>query len=377
MMKRQIPFDEIRRWMFDSALPLWADAGVGSHGFHEALDFHARPVILDFKRTRVTARQTYVFAHAAILGWSPGVALSQLGAELLDKIYRGPEKGWPRRLTPENTTLDPTPDLYDLAFVLFAYAWRFRAAHDRSALAGAHRVVDFIEANMRSPQGGFLHAIPATGPRVQNPHMHLLEASLVAHEASGESRFLDLARELVELFGAHFFNGETLGEYFDNDWTRLPGSKGREIEPGHHFEWTWILTQFARLSGDATSAQAAALLEFAERAGVDAEGFAFQLVRDDGAHLDRASRTWPNAERIKGHLALFEAFGHDPREPVASSTRLLLDRYLATEIRGLWMDHFDAQRKPIAVNVPASTFYHVFLAFAEVLRLEARLRALG
>jgi N-acylglucosamine 2-epimerase/mannose-6-phosphate isomerase len=41
------------------------------------------------------------------------------------------------------------------------------------------------------------------------------------------------------------------------------------------------------------------------------------------------------------------------------------------------MDHFDAQRKPIAVNVPASTFYHVFLAFAEVLRLEARLRALG
>jgi N-acylglucosamine 2-epimerase/mannose-6-phosphate isomerase len=124
--------------------------------------------------------------------------------------------------------------------------------------------------------------------------------------------------------------------------------------------------------------QAAALVDFSERYGVDPKtGIAFQVVRDDGVPLDRSSRTWPNTERIKGHLALFEAAGRDPRPAVSSSARLLLDHYLATEVPGLWMDHFDADGRAIAANVPASTLYHVFLAFAEVLRLEPRLRALG
>src|SRR5262245_59783270 len=125
-MSDPIPFDEIRRWMFEAALPLLANAGVGPHGFYEALDFEARPIMLDFKRTRVTGRQTYAFAHAAELGWKQGLALSQQGAELLNRIYQGPDEGWPRRLTPDNRLLDATPDLYDLAFVLFAYAWRYR-----------------------------------------------------------------------------------------------------------------------------------------------------------------------------------------------------------------------------------------------------------
>lgn len=375
-----IPFEEIRRWMFDAALPLWAERGVDRihGGFHEELDFTARPTEASFKRTRVAARQTYVFAHAAILGWAPGLELSRLGADFLDQIYLGPDGGWPRRLTRANDMLDATPDLYDLAFVLFAYAWRHRAARDAASLAGAHRALDFIEAHMRAPAGGFLAEKPPGAFCLQNPHMHLLEASLVAFEASGEARFLDQARELVGLFKARFFDGRTLAEYFTHDWARAPAEKGREIEPGHHFEWAWILVQYGRLSGDNVSAEAAALVDFAERFGVDPQTqVAFQAVRDDGAPIDRGSRTWPNTERIKGWLALFESAGRDPRAALAGSARLLLDRYLATEIPGLWIDHFDAEGRPTSKTAPASTFYHVFLAFAEMLRLEPKLRALS
>jgi mannose/cellobiose epimerase-like protein (N-acyl-D-glucosamine 2-epimerase family) len=197
-------------------------------------------------------------------------------------------------------------------------------------------------------------------------------------EASAEERFLDQAREIVGLFRRRFFDGRTLGEYFTDDWRRVEGAPGRGIEPGHHFEWAWILAQYHRLTGEDVSAEAGALADFAERFGVDPQTQAsYDEVRDDGAPLRQSSRTWPNTERIKAHLALFELTGRDPRAPVAATARLLLDRYLDVAPRGFWIDQFAADGAPLAQTAPASTFYHVFLAFAEILRLQARLEALA
>jgi len=378
-MSQAIPFAEIRSWMFDAALPLWASAGVDRKGgaFVEKLDFAARPLSPGFRRTRVAGRQTYVFSHAAMLGWAPGLELSAFGAGILDRLYLGPEKGWPRTISETNAVLDATPDLYDLAFTLFAYAWRHRAARDAQSLAGAHRVMDFIDKRLRAPRG-YWHTWPADGHRLQNPHMHLLEASLVAFEASGEQRFLDTARRIVELFRTSLFDGRTLAEYFDADWRRAAGEEGRLVEPGHQLEWAWILIQYGRLAGENTVNVAEGLVAFAEQYGLDQRsGRVAQVVRDDGAPVDPSSRTWPNTERIKGLLAVFEATGRDTRAGVALSSRVLLDQYLATDVKGLWVDVFDADGRPKAADVPASTLYHVFLAFAEVLRLEPKLKTLG
>jgi mannose/cellobiose epimerase-like protein (N-acyl-D-glucosamine 2-epimerase family) len=52
-----------------------------------------------------------------------------------------------------------------------------------------------------------------------------------------------------------------------------------------------------------------------------------------------------------------------------SSGSLLLERYLAHTPHGTWMDAFDADGRPVATTIPASTLYHLFLAFAEVLRV--------
>jgi mannose/cellobiose epimerase-like protein (N-acyl-D-glucosamine 2-epimerase family) len=372
-----IPFAEVRAWMFDSALPLWGNAGVdhARGGFFEELDFAGRPTAVPFKRTRVIARQIYTFSHASLLGWAPGAALSTRGYEyLVDKAWLGPDQGWARRLTEHGAVLDPAPDLYDLAFVLFALAWRFRISGDREALAHAHATLAFIDRSMRAADGqGFLHTLPPTGPRLQNPHMHLLEAHLAAFEASADQRFLDHARELVRLFGTRFFDGRTLGEYFSDDWQRLPDERGRIIEPGHHFEWAWILASYQRFAGVDLGREIEALVRFAEEYGVDpARQVTFNQVQDDGTPLDRGSRTWPNTERIKGHLAMFERFGRPP-DAAAGSARLLLDRYLDVVPRGSWIDHFDASGRPVSTAAPTSTLYHVFLAFAELLRLEPRL----
>jgi N-acylglucosamine 2-epimerase/mannose-6-phosphate isomerase len=42
---------------------------------------------------------------------------------------------------------------------------------------------------------------------------------------------------------------------------------------------------------------------------------------------------------------------------------------------GGWLDAFDQAGKATAKAMPTSTFYHLFLAFAEVLRVADRLKA--
>lgn len=374
------PFDAVRAWMFQVALPLWAERGVDrAHGgFHEELDFAGAPTDAPRKRTRVACRQTYVFAHAAALGWNDGRALCRHGVQfLLTQAYLGPDPGFAKCLNRDGSVADATPDLYDLAFVLFAFSWAYRATRDADARRGMDLAYDFITHAMRHPAGGFLHEKPMQGWRLQNPHMHLFEASLAAFEATQAPRYLDLAREIYALFLTKFFNGRTLAEYFQDDWSRAPGEEGRLAEPGHQLEWAWILAQFAKVSGEDVSSAAAQLVSFAETYGVDPQSKATRMVvREDGAIVDSSSRTWPNTERIKGWLALYELNGADPRAAVSESANLLLNRYLNTDVPGLWIDHFDANGAPLSKVVPASTFYHVFLAFAELLRLEDRIKAL-
>lgn len=368
--------ETIHDWMFNAALPWWAANGVdrANGGFVEQVTPEGADAGIAFKRTRVTARQIYVFSHAHMLGFKPGLELAQHGVDfLVSKSWNGDDRGFVRKLTLDGGALDPTPDLYDHAFVLFALAWHHRASGDRTSRDWMHRTLDVIETHLRVKGGeGFWHELPPKGWRQQNPHMHLTEACLAAFEATGEARFSTLAKEIVDLFNTRFFDAksQTLAEFYTEDLARAPGDDGRVVEPGHQFEWAWILNSCRKLLGVQLAPQIRALAGFAEGRGVDrSTKITFNSVRDDGAPIDRASRTWPNTERIKAAIALHELDGSDPSPMIESSTALLFDRYLGRTLPGTWIDLVDAAGKPVPGNAPASTFYHVFLAFAEVLRI--------
>ncbi len=371
----QVPFAAARAWMFEAALPFWADHGVDrvDGGFYEELASSGAPTACEFKRVRVICRQIYVFAHASLLGWTPGAAISEWGYKYLVTQARLREGGWARRLSRHGAVIDPTIDLYELAFVIFAMAWRYRVSGDPEARTHAVDTLNFILQRMRAPNGGFFHSLPLTGFREQNPHMHLAEACLAAFEAVGDERFLDTAREIVQLFATRFFDPRTLGERFDQTWARLGGG----VEPGHHFEWTWILAHYQRLTGDPVATLAARSADFAERHGVDQSTYAvYDAVSEDGSVLRSSSRLWPNTERIKAALALFGLDGRDPRGAVSTSAGLIFGRYFADNRPGLWTDQFDGEGKALTTTVPTSCVYHLFLAFSDVLRLEPRIATL-
>lgn len=368
-------FDEVRRWMFERALPFWSTVGRdGELGFVEHLTLDGVPAGVGYKRLRVQARQIYVFSHAALLGYDDGLAAAENGWRFMLRHGWLEDGGWARRLGREGGVADPAIDLYDQAFALFAIAWWIRASGDKTAIDWADRTVEAIDAHLGRADGRGWHAeAPAPAEAVQNPHMHMVEALLALYEATGAERFAVKAIEIAELMRTTFFdaNSSTLAEYFDQDWRRAPGERGRIIEPGHQFEWAWILRHLTRLTGADFAGTAHGLFAFAEAHGVDpVTGLTWDSVLDDGAPRERSSRSWPQTEALKAHLSEIEFGGRPLDGRPAQIVANLLDRYLDKPAPGCWVDHLDAQGAVIADKIPASTLYHVFLAFSELLRLE-------
>jgi mannose/cellobiose epimerase-like protein (N-acyl-D-glucosamine 2-epimerase family) len=375
---RTLDVDRIRWWMFDAALPFWAERGVDRTrgGYVERLTLASEDAAAPFKRTRVTCRQVYVFSHAFELGWNRGRDLAAHGIDfLVERTWQGNAGGFARCLSRDGEPLDLTPDLYDHAFALFAFAWHYRTTSDERSRDWMHRTLDFIEQYMRHPSGlGFYHEIPAQGWRLQNPHMHLAEACLASFDATGERRFRDIACELGTLFESRFFDpkSSTLAEYFCDDWTRAPGEPGRITEPGHQLEWAWILNSCRKAFGLDLADTIRRCVAFAEQYGVDpSTGAVYNAVRDDGLPIDRSSRTWPNTERIKAAVALSELDGSGLSPAATDAVSLLFNRYLDKPVAGAWLDAFDAEGRSTSDHIPTSTLYHVFLAFAEVLRISS------
>ena len=362
-----------KAWLFDSALPFWAGAGHdGVLGAREHLRLDGSSAEVPYKRMRVQARQIYVFSQAALLGWREGEALARQGYAFITKSGERADGGWVRRLSATGEVLDAAIDLYDLAFVLFALAWFLRLTGDPDAAARARRTTAWIRAEMLAPHGGFHNVTPVEpGPRQQNPHMHLLEATLALYEASDDPYYADFAHELVELFRRRLFDPVTgtLGEFFEPDWTPAAGPAGDHVEPGHHYEWVWLLDQYERLTGAAASPEIDRLYQFARRHGEDqATALVWDVVDRRGEPRQRSSRLWPQTEALKAHAVMARrGFGGADRVPLVVDN--LLSRFFQGCPAGAWIDQFDAEGRPTADKIPTSSFYHVMMGYAELDRL--------
>jgi mannose-6-phosphate isomerase len=245
---------------------------------------------------------------------------------------------------------------------------------DAVALAAA--TYDEFTDKMSAPRGGFWDRAEEawTPDRTllrQNPHMHLLEALLALHEATGEARWLAEADTLVRLFLGHFHDPATgtLGEHFAVDWQPHPET-GHIVEAGHHFEWVWLLHRYHAAGGTAPVADAAErLFAFADRHGYDPDhGGIHDHVDRAGAPLLTSRRIWPVTEAIKAHAARIEAGASVPQgQPDRLIVHLFKD-FLRPERHG-WIETTTREGVPQQTNLPGSTPYHLFLAAAEATRV--------
>lgn len=380
---KNIRFDDVTSWLGIYALPYWASEGLDEGGgFAEHLNLSAKNAHANYKRTRAQARQVYCYAQAALLGLHPSAeAIAARGWRFLTEHARLADGAYARRMAPDGAVIDPTCDAYDMAFVLFAHAWWYRVSGDPAVVEGALSTLGALNARLRHPNGlGWLAEEGDQGPRQQNPHMHLIEAAIELAESTGRSEFFDLGREVLTLFEQRIVDPRSgaLRELFAPDWSPLQTAAGRVVEPGHQMEWAWILNRAGPILGTDASDLARVLYASAERHGVAAEtGLTYDQVDVDGAIVAASHRSWPQTEALKANLAMLELDGVDTRSRIAACVDNLLDRYLDTIPRGVWIDHLDAQGRPMVDKIPSTTLYHLQLAFTELLRLRPRIDALA
>ena len=348
-------------WLRQAALPLWSEAGVdpAKGCFYEALNRDGRPHPIR-RRSRAQARQIFVFASAATAGYGEAlVTVATRGFANMVREYRRPDGLFINSVSPDGQPLDQGVDVYEQAFVLLAMAALHQAAPETADFPSeAVRVLDALE-DRRAPGGGFResgeHAYQA------NCHMHLFESAL-AWEEAGVAGWAKLSDELAELAMGRFISAQgVLREFFDAGWRPLTGGEGL-IEPGHHFEWAWLLERWGLARGDARArATARALFENGLR-GVDAaRKVAVNALWDDFSFRDADARLWPQTEHVKAALRLGD-------EAMALSAAQGLAQYLDAPVTGAWRDKLRADGSFVEEPSPATSFYHLLGAVLELKR---------
>ena len=358
--------DRLTAWLMTAALPAWwaLGADLDQGGFHEALDFRARPVGGP-RRARVQARQIYCFAAAGELGWAgPWRTAVEHGLTRLLGAYRREDGLFRTLVASDGGALDETATLYDQAFALFALAWAAKVLPERASglEATARLVVEALRAH-RAGRRGFTEVVGPT-PYQSNPHMHLFEAALAWEAVSRDPTWAALADEIAALALSALIDPATgaLGEHFDAAWRPAEGAAGRLVEPGHQFEWAWLLQRWGAARGDDAALAAARRLYGVGLRGVDrARGVAVDALSDDVGVTETSARLWPQTEWLKASLILDHA-----EEAVAAARGLQL--YLDAAPPGLWRDRLGPDGRFVEEPSPASSLYHIVCAAAELAR---------
>jgi mannose/cellobiose epimerase-like protein (N-acyl-D-glucosamine 2-epimerase family) len=361
----------LRRWLLNDAYPLWATQGYDRlrGGFEESLT-GAGPSAHQPRRARVQARQIYSFARGASLGWNSDEArrLATQGLKYFLAYYRRSDGLFRTLVAPDGKPLDERAFLYDQAFVLLALAESERLLRPGPELVDAARALrSALYRHLKRPGAGFSSGVPDALPLLSNPHMHLLEAALSWMSVGNDAEWRTLADEIVTLALGRFIDAGSgaLRENFDEHWVPLAGSAGRIVEPGHQFEWAWLLLCWARAGGAGSSQAAATLVQIGETHGIR-DGVAVNALLDDFSIHDAEARLWPQTERLKA-AALMAATTQDPRYwSMAARAAQGLRRYLDTEVPGLWHDRLKPDGQFVQQSAPASSFYHIVCAIAEL-----------
>ena len=376
----------LRGWATGIALPFWAEAGFDEKrgGFHERLHLDGTPDRTCPRRTLVQARQIYVYAHAAVLGWYPdGTRMALRGLEFMLAKCRAPDgtPGYVHHLAADNSVQDARRDTYDHAFVLLALSWLARACGDAQVRALVDETLAFMDAHLAAGDGTLREAFvplldraPPPEPRRQNPHMHAYESMLALQETIAHPSAAKRAQALRSLLEAHFLDPQTrtIGEYFTDDWRPFPDARGEVAEPGHHAEWSWLLRRHQILCGVEAEPLASELLEVARRSADPHSGFIVDEVDRAGTIRRSSRRCWPQTELAKALLAAAQAGHAGAAADAAQVLQAIADHYLAGPFAGGWIDQFDAAGRRLTDTVPASTFYHLFGAIAEADRVLRR-----
>ena len=361
----------LKTWLLDHAFTVWWLRGADqvSGGCHERLQLDGRPTG-EPRRARLHPRQMYAYAIGHELGWSgPAKTAVQHALQFQVSRYRRPDGLFRALVAADGQALGDDVILYDQAFALLGYAAAYDVLGDEALRDDARALLSTLRRAFAHATGGFDESAARDTPLTSNSHMHLFEAALAWLDLDRDPEWQALAEQIVELALARFIDPASgfLLEFFDAQWQPISGDAGRRVEPGHQFEWAWLLLRwFARSDDECAKVAALRLIQRTEAHGVDAAtGAALNALTNDACVLDAKARLWPQTERLKAAVIAAEATQQARYWDMAVQAARVLTRYLEVPLTGLWRDTLLPTGEFVDEPAPASSFYHLACAIAE------------
>lgn len=251
-------------------------------------------------------------------------ALSHLEAF---RITEGPAKGLYAWTLEGGRIEDATAMAYGQAFVLLA-----RSHAHRIGLCTAEDVADAFDAmNLafyETQHQAYADEITPAGTlidyRGQNSNMHMCEACLAAHDATGQAAYLDRAIGLIErfVFGLAANSSGLVWEHYRQDWSidwdYNRDNDGNIFKPwgfqtGHQTEWAKLLLMAHGQRPDPRYVQQAAfLVRCAHQHGWDSVhgGLIYGFAPDFSA-FDTDKYFWVQAESLAANWRLWRVTGDE------------------------------------------------------------------
>lgn len=372
--------ESFERYYDDVLLPMWLGPGWNAQAglCYEALviDNGALvPASTARYRTMACARQLYTFARATQLSGRHRDLCAERAAALchaLDTRFRDTlQGGWLFAIDSALAPQDTTKDLYTHAFVLFAAAHWLAVSDDPRAAALMHDAHDVIACRFARtgakplPVASMDATFSTTLAGVaQNPVMHLTEAYLAAAALAEPPAWAEAGvRTLAEGILARFIDARTgsiaelpVDETADEASAEVIANN--RIEPGHQFEWFYLVRAHANVFAQSQAGQhlaetLARAVNAACAAGVDADTQGVCLSLNlDGTMRDASQRIWAQTEYGRALALCTETQG------------VMLARLLpAWSARFLhahgWNEVIDPAGQRLRADMPSSTPYHI------------------
>lgn len=352
-------------------------------GFH-AQDYAGNPIADAPRELHATTRMVHSFALGHMAGLPGADEVIDHGMRAIWDLHRDTRHGgyvW--SFAPGGAVQDDSKLAYGHAFVLLAASSAKLAGHpDADRLLADIREV--IETRLWDHDRGRMTEeyardwSPISTYRGMNANMHMSEALLAAHEATGEAEFLNRARGIFDFFigevGAA--NGWRLPEHYTQDWQVDAGYEGNPMfrpkgaTPGHSFELARLLLQAWDLGGradDKLPDWAGRLYGRALADGWDsARGGIIYTVDVHGQPLRQNRYWWPVTEAIGAGAAMLKAGGNlggDAREHDYHMFWWAASRLFIHHEAGGWFPEIDDQDRPDALQFAGKPdIYHAIQA---------------
>ncbi|QIB32296.1 AGE family epimerase/isomerase [Ancylobacter pratisalsi] len=361
----------LRAWLTDLFIPVWIERACppGCPGYvEEVRRSDGTPVFTDTRSTLVTGRLLYSFSRAYGFDGSPAtLRAAQHGLAFLLGACRLSPGHFVHAVTPDGRVIDGDADLYDLAFVLLGIGGYAKASGERGVLRIADEIAHRLDGELEDPLGGYREPAGTGERRRQFPQMHLFEAfQLLATLDPGggwalrAGRILKLAERLIDADGR-------IDEWYAADWGRLDNAQ-REGELGHHFEWAWMLDQYADASGAQLARELAARLS---GFGIKAAAITSlgpdkpipNAIDGDGRSSSFSRPLWPTIELLRAALTGDESVWS--RTTASEKAINVMFSYSIDTVSGLWVNDIDSSLHANSEIIPTRVLYHTIPCIIE------------